>query len=293
MSEGLGFQANTPIQKLHFSAFGEFGVEVNMKRDDLIHPFVSGNKWRKLRYNLDACREQGKDGVVTYGGAYSNHLLAVAVACASAGLKSVGLVRGDELSIRSNYVLRLCDEYGMKLHFLDRRVFDATSSLAPLGYESFHFVPMGGANREGVQGCTEILPEDHVFNHIVLAVGTGTTFRGVVESKPAQSMVHGISVVPKTDEYIGKLNSLVNNEDVRLHFPDDAGIGKWNKSHRDLARSFASETGILLDPVYMSPVISQTLELMSMKLIKPTQNVLIIHSGGMTGILSDRWLKAD
>ena len=106
-------------------------------------------------------------------------------------------------------------------------------------------------------------------------------------------MVHGISVVPKTDEYIGKLNSLVNNEDVRLHFPDDAGIGKWNKSHRDLARSFASETGILLDPVYMSPVISQTLELMSMKLIKPTQNVLIIHSGGMTGILSDRWLKAD
>jgi 1-aminocyclopropane-1-carboxylate deaminase len=284
---------DTPIQRLSFRPFDELGIEVLMKRDDLIHPFISGNKWRKLKYNIRQAQTEGKLGILTVGGAYSNHLIATACACAFNGLKSVGIVRGEELNPHSNHVLRLCAEYGMELRFVRRSDYQNKEELyARHAGEDMFTVPEGGDNELGVQGCEEILPHDLEADHIVVAVGTGTTMCGLINANGKQIKVHGIAALKGAEYLFPKIKSRTTNSNWDLHTNYAfGGFGKYNNDQLRFNQSFASETGILLDPVYTGKMMRSLPLMVANKHINPGQRVLCVHTGGLTGVLTSKWLS--
>lgn len=296
MNKGL-FLEGTPIQKVHWSLLGSKSNEIYIKRDDLIHPFVSGNKWRKLKYNILEAQNKGFKGILTYGGAYSNHLLATACACASFGLKSIGYVRGEELNFRSNHVLKLCYEYGMELRFIPRDLYKSLSLNSKDIEKDYFTVAEGGHNENGVKGCEEILggsfkelPIDTVF----CAVGTSTTFCGIIRSVPLETRVYGIAAIGDSkylEDTISQYTGHIKNWSLEGNYAR-RGFGKYDKHQLDVMRSFTSETGILLDPIYTGKVLCAIQGMFKNQSLEQECVPLMIHTGGMTGILSEKWLKS-
>ena len=171
----------SPVHQIKDKLFDKQGLEVFIKRDDLIHPFISGNKWRKLKYLLRQAQTENKSRLVTFGGAYSNHLLATAAAAAKFGFKSTGIVRGEPVN---NDTLFLCRLHGMDLLFTSRETYRDKPALFKKYFgddpEAF-FIDEGGASAEGAKGCSELIDElTETYDHIFCACGTGTTAAGII-----------------------------------------------------------------------------------------------------------------
>ncbi|MBP5983372.1 MAG: pyridoxal-phosphate dependent enzyme [Fluviicola sp.] len=187
------------LQALTAKQFVDKNVQVFVKRDDLIDKEVSGNKWRKLNYSIELANYQKKEGILTFGGAFSNHLLATAAACNKSGLKSIGVVRGEELTETSNENLKRCAELGMQLIFISRVEYQLrnekiTQEEWKEDYPTFLLVPEGGANYHGLIGCQEIIQEiPFECDHIFVAQGTTTTSCGILTALPENTTLH---VVP-------------------------------------------------------------------------------------------------
>jgi len=166
----------SPVQQIKNDLFKKQGLKVFIKRDDLIHPVISGNKWRKLKYILKKARAEKKTHLVTFGGAYSNHLLATAAAAAQFGFKSTGIVRGEQVS---NDTLFLCRLHGMNLLFTDRETYRDKAGFFKryfINDPDAFFIDEGGASAEGARGCSELIDElPGEYDHIFCACGTGTT----------------------------------------------------------------------------------------------------------------------
>jgi len=170
------------------------GVRLFIKREDEIHPFVSGNKFRKLKYNLQEAKSQNKKVILTFGGAFSNHLVATAVAGNLLGLETIGIVRGEELAndldsvLKENQTLREAVANGMRLEFIDRTTYRDKNNLDFVNqlkqkFGDFYMVPEGGTNSLAIKGCEEILTnDDRKFDYICTAVGTGGTISGLINS---------------------------------------------------------------------------------------------------------------
>lgn len=176
-------------------------LQLFVKRDDLIHPEISGNKWRKLRLNVEKMKQLEKRGILTFGGAFSNHLLATAAAGKMLGFQTIGWVRGEELTEESNSNLQKCAALGMKLTFVDRMRYTLRNDWDFLQelkseYSQFHIVPEGGANALGVWGCQDILKEiKEPFHHIWTASGTGTTAVGIASGLQTNQELKVVNVV--------------------------------------------------------------------------------------------------
>lgn len=188
----------TPNQHIDLPLLREKGVILNIKREDTIHPLISGNKYRKLKYNLIEAKKQGKDTLLTFGGAFSNHIAATAYAGHEQGLKTVGVIRGEELENKwqDNPTLKMAHEHGMQFHFVSRshyRLKSEASFVQDLKerFGDFHLLPEGGTNALAVKGCTEILTQnDATFDYICSAVGTGGTLAGLINaSRPHQTVL--------------------------------------------------------------------------------------------------------
>ena len=192
----------TPIQEIDDPLFKEAGVRLWIKREDLNHPFVSGNKWWKLRYNLEHAIGLGHDTLLTFGGAYSNHLFAVAAAAAALNLKSIGVVRGEE-TLPLNSTLSFAKKAGMQLHYVSRERYREKSSARFVEelerkFEKFFLIPEGGTNADAVRGCREWganLVAEVDFDILCLPVGTGGTLAGLVQSLRAHQQAIGFSVL--------------------------------------------------------------------------------------------------
>ena len=222
-------------------------VRLLIKRDDLIHPEVSGNKWRKLKYNIELVQFQKKDGVLTFGGAYSNHLLATAAACNLAGLKSIGIVRGEELTANSNSNLKRCAELGMELKFIPREEYDARNEkfVQETWKEEYPFyllIPEGGANYYGMVGCQEIRKElPNEIDHLFVAQGTTTTSCGLLVGLGESTQLHVVPVLKGFDAKAEMKKQLfpflIDEETIqeqlnRVEVHSEAhfgGYGKWNQ----------------------------------------------------------------
>ncbi|MCB9262092.1 MAG: pyridoxal-phosphate dependent enzyme [Flavobacteriales bacterium] len=290
----MTFNLNTPIERVKLPLYNQYGIEVFIKRDDLIHPFISGNKWRKLKYNMLFMQQNGFRKLATFGGAFSNHLIATACAGAIFGYKTLGIVRGNELSQQSNHILRLCYEYGMELRFVSRSEYADKEAIAnQLVEEGYFVVPEGGDNDLGIQGCEEILPETTMeFNHVFVPVGTATTLIGVVNSSSTHCIVHGIAALSEADYLAQKIKSKTNRNNWILHTRfSRGGFGKFDDELLRSNLAFTRQTGVLLDPVYTGKMIWASNHLIKEKSIKRGEKVLLIHTGGLTGLLSDKWLK--
>jgi len=288
----MRFEEQTPIHQIQSTLFREFDVDLSLKRDDLIHPFISGNKWRKLKYNLSAFEESGCRGIATFGGAFSNHLIATACLCAGAAIKSVAIVRGDELGPKSNFVLRLCHEFGMELRFVTRAEYRDKNNLAgKLADDGYFVIPEGGDNDLGVRGCAEIVPDHGVdFNHIVVSIGTGTTFKGILSSVGESTHVHGVAAIRGAETMTESIRKGFDSSNWTVHNQfAGKGFGSLDVDILQFGRKLCAETGILFDPIYTARMMWAIHQLLTAGTIDRGSKILAIHTGGMTGLLSESW----
>ncbi|WP_295773451.1 pyridoxal-phosphate dependent enzyme [uncultured Mucilaginibacter sp.] len=281
----------SPVDAWQHPLFAQKGLNVFIKRDDMIHPLISGNKWRKLKYTLQKAHSLGKMHLVTFGGAFSNHLLATASAAAKFGFKCTAFVRGEDVQ---NDTLFLCRLHGMKLIFTNR---DSYRNKTQLFEEHFgddkaaYFIDEGGACAEGVQGCAELISElPLVYQHIFCACGTGTTAAGIIKGLYENLLpthFHAIPVLKNGGFMRDEINRFLNfDADYNLH--TDYHFGGYAKTTPDLVdflQSFTSSTGILIEPVYTAKMLYALLDLAAKDAFEPGSNILAIHSGGLFGLL--------
>ncbi len=278
---------SSTVEKLDIDPFTNLFV----KRDDLIDPFVSGNKWRKLKYILASAEKLNKKHLVTFGGGYSNHLVAISAAAAKAKLSCTAFVRGEPVT---NKMLFLCRLYGTKLIFVTRSDYREKRKL----FENYFgddanafFIGEGGASEEAVKGCAEIISElPVVYDHIFCAAGTGTTAAGLLRGLNLANLptkLHVVNVLKTGESLIGEIAQyapLTENLTVHqdYHF---GGYAKTNNQLIDFIKVFVSKTGILIDPVYTAKMFFAIVDLESNGLINKTAKVLALHTGGLLGLM--------
>ncbi|MBV7337793.1 pyridoxal-phosphate dependent enzyme [Chloroflexi bacterium TSY] len=252
---------HAPLQAICDPQLDAFGVHLYLKREDLIHPLVSGNKWRKLKYNLLRAKEEGHETLLTFGGAYSNHILATAAAGQLFGFQTIGIIRGEEYR-PLNPVLAQATKFGMALHYLNRASYrhKDTIEMQRTLYEHFspfYLIPEGGANREGVQGCQEIISEIEIdFDVICCACGTGTTLAGLISGLNSRQRALGIAVLKGENFLNDAVRSLLSVHSsvgknwsicYNYHFN---GYAKAKPSLLSFIDEFAQQTKIRLDRIY-------------------------------------------
>ncbi|MDG2194098.1 MAG: pyridoxal-phosphate dependent enzyme [Polaribacter sp.] len=287
----------TENQQVFLPVLQDRNIKLFVKREDSIHPFVSGNKFRKLKYNLAAAYKQKHTTLLTFGGAFSNHIAATAVAGKSMGFKTIGIIRGDELgndlekTLARNATLREAYHNGMKFWFVSRAAYREKSSKKFLDhlkkqFGNFYLVPEGGTNTLAVKGCEEILmPEDEKFDYICVAVGTGGTIAGLINSAKNHQKVIGFPAL-KGDFLTDEINLFTEKKDNwRLensyHF---GGYGKSNSELITFINSFKRASTIPLDPIYTGKMLFGILDLIERDQFSENSKILAIHTGGLQGI---------
>jgi 1-aminocyclopropane-1-carboxylate deaminase len=287
----INLEIFSPVHQINNKLFDEQGIKVFIKRDDLIHPIISGNKWRKLKYILKQAQAENKNHLVTFGGAYSNHLLATAAAAAKFGFKATGIVRGEPVN---NDTLFLCRLHGMELLFADRESYRDKPALFEKYFhdnpEAF-FIDEGGASADGAKGCSELLDElTETYDHIFCACGTGTTAAGIINGIQNHQLATQFHAVP-----VLKNGGFMNDEiDKFLTKPVDyhlhtgyhfGGYGKTDEQLIEFIKQFVASTGILIEPVYTGKMMYAVYDLAAKNYFKPGSRILAIHSGGIWGLL--------
>ena len=268
------------------------GISLEIKREDLLHPFISGNKFRKLKYNLLQAKAENQETVLTFGGAYSNHIAAVAYAGKEQGFKTIGVIRGDELGdkIAENPTLQFAQECGMQFEFVTREAYrfktepDFIANLQQK-FGSFYLVPEGGTNEYAIKGCEEILTEeDAKFDYVCCAVGTGGTISGIINSALPHQKVLGFPAL-KGDFLKDEIRKFATNENWELitdyHF---GGYGKVNEELIQFINQFYKQTQVPLDPIYTGKMVFGVIDLIQKNYFPNNSKILLIHTGGLQGI---------
>ena len=268
------------------------GISLEIKREDLLHPFISGNKFRKLKYNLLQAKAENQETVLTFGGAYSNHIAAVAYAGKEQGFKTIGVIRGDELGdkIAENPTLQFAQECGMQFEFVTRESYrfktepDFIANLRQK-FGSFYLVPEGGTNEYAIKGCEEILTEeDAKFDFVCCAVGTGGTISGIINSALPHQKVLGFPAL-KGDFLKDEIRKFATNQNWELvtdyHF---GGYGKVNEELVQFINQFYKETQVPLDPIYTGKMVFGVIDLIKKNYFPDNAKILMIHTGGLQGV---------
>lgn len=268
------------------------GISLVIKREDLIHPFVSGNKFRKLKYNLLQAKAENQSTLLTFGGAYSNHIAAVGYAGKENGFQTIGIIRGDELGdkIESNPTLKFAQECGMQFEFVSRETYRLKTEATFLEqlqqqYGAFYLIPEGGTNTFAIQGCEEILtPEDASFDYVACAIGTGGTISGIINSVLPHQKVLGFPAL-KGNFLQDEIRNFVRQDNWELitdyHF---GGYGKVTNELIDWINQFYEQTQIPLDPVYTGKMVFGIVDLIAKNYFPENAKILLIHTGGLQGI---------
>ena len=279
-------------QLVQIPLFVEKQVTLAIKREDLIHPFISGNKYRKLKYNLLEANKKRCHTILTFGGAFSNHIAATAYAAKEKGFSSIGIIRGEELreSWRQNTTLLKAHEDGMIFKFVNRgeyRKKEESGFLADLRKEfgDFYLVPEGGTNKLAIKGCEEILVSgDEQFDFICTSVGTGGTVAGLINSSFLHQKVLGFSSL-KGDFLNKDIKRITANNRWDLiseyHF---GGYAKISQELINFINDFKKQTNISLDPIYTGKMMFGLFDMVLRDTFVKGTKILAIHTGGLQGI---------
>jgi 1-aminocyclopropane-1-carboxylate deaminase len=269
-----------------------YNVTLTVKREDLLHPHISGNKFRKLKYNILQAQKEGSSALLTFGGAFSNHIAATAAAGREYGFKTIGVIRGEELAGRAadNPTLSFALDCGMELKFVTRDAYRQKKDTLFIEklrdeYGSFYLVPEGGTNALAVKGCEEILgPGDAAFTHIACAVGTGGTISGIINSALPHQKVLGFPAL-KGDGLLADICKFAAKGNWQLvtdyHF---GGYGRITEELVTFINDFYEKTGIPLDPVYTGKMFFGVIDLAYKGFFPENAALLLIHTGGLQGI---------
>jgi len=266
--------------------------QVFIKLEYLNHKYISGNKFRKLKYNFVEAKKQKKDTIVTFGGAYSNHIAAVAAAGKEFKFKTIGIIRGEELTSQTdlNPTLTFARLQGMKLLFITREAYKEKSSdhfLQNLKakYGDFYLIPEGGTNELAVRGCEEILTlDDKKYDYICCPVGTGGTISGLINASGDHQTVLGFPAL-KGDFLQEDISKFVKKDNWHLmtnyHF---GGYAKINEELISFINQFKRANTIPLDPIYTGKMMYGVMDLLKKGFFKKDDRILAIHTGGLQGI---------
>ncbi len=279
------------LTKIDDPWLAQYQIELWMKRDDLLHPVISGNKWRKLKYILDHALSLGADTLISMGGAYSNHLHALAYTGKVLGLKTVGLVRGEQPETLTPSLLDM-KAWGMELRFVSRSDYRLLRQ-----YKNHHdlpgieprqyWLPEGGASGLALKGVAELVAEIAIsYDTICLPCGTGTTLAGIVDAAPEQVSVLGFAALKSagflTAEVAAMLSHPRNNWRINLdyHF---GGFAKSNAELSAFIEDFELKTTLPLEPVYTGKMMYAIYDLIKKDYFKPGQRIIAVHTGGLQG----------
>ena len=280
-------RADIPYQHIAF----DHGIVVSVKRIDLVHPHIAGNKFYKLKYNLQAAREQGKTLLISFGGAYSNHIHALAHAAHEYGFQAIGIIRGQELVKQAlNPTLQDAANLGMRFEFISRSDYrqkhtpeflQAVLSRHPNAY----IIPEGGCNDLAIQGCTEILSDADKsdFEVICCAVGTGGTLAGLINASAAQQRLIGYAAL-KTDHLNAEIMHMTHKRQWQV-FSEEVfgGYGRFNAELLDFIANTQARNDLPLDPIYTGKAFYRLSQHIAEGLFAPNSRILFIHTGGLQG----------
>jgi 1-aminocyclopropane-1-carboxylate deaminase len=291
----LSLQLPSPIQQLFHPTWEEKKIKVLLKREDLIHPIVSGNKWRKLKYNLERASREGHDTLLSFGGAYSNHIHALSFAAQQEGFRCILVIRGEKSETPSS-TLRYAESCGAILHYVSREVYkqkdDATFvKTLEQHYGRFYHIPEGGANSEGIKGCAEIIQElSEPYDYVCTACGTGTTLAGLAAALPEGKIALGIPVLKGGSFIADEVKSLLAKAEYPFrgnielatdyHF---GGYGKHTKELLDFMHAFETKHGLLLDQVYTAKMLYALHDLIEKDYFPKSTTIVALHTGGVQG----------
>jgi len=276
---------NIPDQQINFH-----DITLIIRRLDLVHPQISGNKFFKLKYNFLEAKRQGYQHILSFGGAYSNHIAATAFAAQQFGFQSVGVIRGEELADRPlNPTLATAQEFGMQLHFVSRDEYRRKQQpeyLAELArqFPEHYVIPEGGTNALAIQGCQEILKDgDAQFDVICCAVGTGGTISGLIEASHGHQQVLGFSALKGSflKDEVAQLTKKTN-----WNILDDyccGGYAKTSAALMQFIRDFEAEFAIPLEQIYTAKMLMGIFDLIEKNYFPARSKLLVIHSGGLQG----------
>lgn len=283
-----------PIQNLEHPLLEEKSVQLAILRLDQVHTGVSGNKFFKLKYNLEEAKKLGKSTILTFGGAFSNHIYATASAAKPAGLRSIGIIRGEDVDAE-NPTLAHAKKMGMRLHFVDRESYRNKANpgfLAKLKerFGDFYLIPEGGTNELAIKGTREILTEAHSeYTHSCVSIGTGGTFAGLAASLGSHQTLIGFSSL-KGDFIYKEIESLFPKFNLqakgRSRIETDFHFGGYGKHKPELIEFigwFYGEFKIPLDPVYTGKMAFGVWDMIGKAHFPKDSKILMIHTGGLQG----------
>ncbi len=291
-----------PIQQIDSEIARAANVEIYVLRLDLMHPFVNGNKWFKLKYNLEAAKQCNLNTILTFGGAYSNHIYATAAAGNLFGFRTIGMIRGEE-KLTLNPTLNFATNQGMQLVYIDRETYrvkdtEAFQQVLKARFGNVFIIPEGGCNLNGVKGCTEIINQLNLdFDVVCLACGTATTLTGILLSLNANQRVVGFPVLKGGDflkqdidsllaDYLSTIpilgdKSMSWNLVCDYHF---GGYAKVNEKLIKFKKEFEGVHGIPLDYVYTAKMVYGVMDLIKIGYFAECR-LLLVHTGGLQGNL--------
>ena len=294
-SEPLNLNLPSPVKELDFPLFKEKSVRVFVKRDDLIHLYLSGNKWRKLKFNLLQAKKQQQNTLLTFGGAYSNHIHATAAAGKIFGFNTIGIIRGEPCE-PLNSTLSFARDQGMQLSYVDRKTYRHKTDLGFIQqlrqqYGDFYLIPEGGSNQQALPGCAEILTElqqqiSVPVDYVCMACGSGGTLAGMA-SIASNTQLLGYAVLKNADFLNESVNQLLNNANtgnwqiiLDYHF---GGYAKRNKGLMDFLTDFKHKFGIPIEPVYTAKMFYGLFDMIKTNFFPKHSTIVAIHTGGLQG----------
>ena len=289
---GIDSIGDSDIERVVTHLLNDKGVHLSVKREDSLHPTISGNKWRKLKYNIKHCLAEGIDTIVTYGGAFSNHIYATAAAAKLFGLHSVGIIRGEYDS--NNPTIQFAISQGMHLEFVSRAAYKLKNTSEEIKavldkFPESKLIPEGGSNELAILGLEELAQEINStdFDIIMVSAGTGTTAAGIVTYLEANKQLWVFSSLKSTylEEEIRLLTPI--DKQPQLRFFSDCHFGGYGKTPSFLIErinSFVEESDTPLDPIYNGKLIAGFIDMVQNDRLDCSKKYLWIHTGGLQGI---------
>jgi 1-aminocyclopropane-1-carboxylate deaminase len=290
----------TPIIEIQSDILRIAKVRLLVKREDLNHPAISGNKWWKLKYNLEEVRKRKHDTILTFGGAYSNHIFSTAAAANELGLKSIGVIRGEE-ALPLNKTLDFASRCGMQLHYVSRELYRKKTDPKFIErlrdrFGDFYLIPEGGTNEFAVKGCREFAVE-HLsripFDYLCVAVGTGGTITGIIAGLHQDRNVIGVSVLKDNGFLTEDVDTMLSSLGMDIHpkwkILSDYHHGGYAKSSPELLEfinRMAKDHNLPLDAIYTGKMMFAVMEEIRNQKFPQGSTILAIHTGGLQNATS-------
>jgi len=288
----------SPVQKVDIELFRQQELELWVKRDDLLHPEISGNKWRKLKYNLEAAKKKNKKGILSFGGAFSNHIYALAAAGKVFGLQTIGIIRGERVE-PLNSTLQFAENCGMKLIFISRAAYRNREGLFSnyrSKYPDHLLLPEGGTNLRALKGCAEMIDEieeqweGELPDYLCASCGTGGTLAGMIAGMKGRQQLLGFSAL-KGDFHQKDINALLaknktpaySNWSIQANF-HFGGYARYSMALVDFMNEIRKSYGLPLEPIYTGKLFYGLFELAKAGFFPKGSKIIALHSGGLQGI---------